>query len=257
MMGTRFICAGAILGAFLIVRGGPRPTWRQVRNASMLGALMLVGGMGCTAIAEQTTSSGATTVMIATMPIFALLWQIPFGHRPRWFELVTVALGTIGVVILGSGADFNGNWHGFSALMVALASWSLGSVLSRKMDLPQGASAFALEMLAGGIVLIVASAVVGEPRPGLPTGAPLAAWFYLVVFGSLVAFSAHMYLTSRVSSTLATSYVYVNPPIALAIGAWLGGEHIVPQTLSGVAVILAALAVLSWGTMLQHRPQPT
>jgi len=125
--------------------------------------------------------------------------------------------------------------------------------LSRHMDLPKGPSAFALEMLIGGVLLLALSAAVGEAPTHMPTGAPLAAWLYLVVFGSLVAFSAYMYLASQVSSVLANSYVYVNPPIALIIGALLGGEHIAPQTLLAVALILGALIALGWGSSRQQR----
>jgi len=249
MMGTRFIAAGLMLYSVMLLRRAPWPTLRQLRNCAVLGALLLVGGMGGTALAEKSISSGATTVMIATMPIFVLLWQIPQRLRPRADELLAIALGTAGVLALSSGAEFSANWHGSLALLIAIMSWSLGSQLSRHMDLPKGPSAFALEMLIGGVLLLALSAAVGEAPTHMPTGAPLAAWLYLVVFGSLVAFSAYMYLASQVSSVLANSYVYVNPPIALIIGALLGGEHIAPQTLLAVALILGALIALGWGIL--------
>ncbi len=253
MMGTRFIAAGLVLCGLMVMRRAPWPTLRQWRNCTLLGALLLLGGMGCTAIAEQSISSGATTVMIATMPIFALLWQIPSGLRPRIEELTAIWLGTVGVLILASGSEFTANWHGTLALAFAICSWSLGTQLSRHMDLPQGATAFALEMLMGGVLLVAASAAIGESPRQMPTGAPLAAWLYLVVFGSLVAFSAYMYLAGQVSTVLASSYVYANPPIALTIGALLGGEHIAWQTLFAVVLIIAALGVLSWGSSRQRR----
>lgn len=253
MMGTRFIAAGGVLYGLMMMCRAPWPSLRQLRNCAILGALLLLGGMGGTALAEQSISSGATTVMIATMPIFALLWQIPLRLRPRIDELLAIVLGTAGVLTLSAGAEFSANWQGSLALLVAIGSWSLGSQLSRYMDLPKGPTAFALEMLMGGFWLLIASAATGE-RPGhFPGGAPLAAWLYLIVFGSLVAFSAYMYLSSQVSSVLASSYVYVNPPIALTIGALLGGEHIAPQTLFAVVLILGALAVLGWGTSRQRR----
>jgi len=253
MMGSRFIAAGAVLYSVMLLRRAARPSLRQLRNCAILGALLLLGGMGGTALAEQSISSGATTVMIATMPIFALLWQIPQRLKPRSDELLAIGLGTAGVLTLASGAEFTANWHGSLALMVAIGSWSLGTQCSRSMDLPAGPTAFALEMLMGGVLLVLVSALVGETPHHWPSGLPLLAWLYLIVFGSLVAFSAYMYLASQVSGVLASSYVYVNPPIALGIGALLGGERIARQTVLAVLLILGALAVLGWGTARQRR----
>ncbi|MGY2490907.1 EamA family transporter [Cupriavidus sp. CP313] len=256
MMGTRFLCAGLLLAAWLAWRGTPMPSWRLLRNCAVPALFLLVGGMGLTAIAEQTISSGATTVMIGSMPIFALIWGACFGNRPKWFEYVAIAIGSLGILVLTAGAEFRISTGGVVALMLAVASWSFGSQLARRLELPQGASAFAAEMLIGGAVLMVLSALRQEPWPASISAQAGWAWVYLVVAGSLVAFSAYMYLVSTVSQTLSASYVYVNPPVALAMGAWLGGEQIAPQTLGAVMLILVALAVLSLGTLHTARAQP-
>ncbi|RWA50129.1 GntR family transcriptional regulator [Cupriavidus sp. UYMSc13B] len=255
MMGTRFLCAGLLLAAWLAWRRTPMPSWRLLRNCAVPALFLLVGGMGLTAIAEQTISSGATTVMIGSMPIFALLWSACFGNRPKWYEYVAIAIGSLGILVLTAGAEFRVSTGGVVALMLAVASWSFGSQLARRLELPQGAAAFAAEMLIGGAVLMVLSALRQEPWPASVSAQAGWAWVYLVVAGSLVAFSAYMYLVSTVSQTLSASYVYVNPPVALAMGAWLGGEQIAPQTLGAVMLILVALAVLSLGTLRMARAQ--
>ncbi|EYS94051.1 GntR family transcriptional regulator [Cupriavidus sp. SK-4] len=255
MMGTRFLCAGLLLAAWLAWRGTPMPSWRLLRNCAVPALFLLVGGMGLTAIAEQTISSGATTVMIGSMPIFALIWSACFGNRPKWYEYVAIAIGSLGILVLTAGAEFRVSTGGVVALMLAVASWSFGSQLARRLELPQGAAAFAAEMLIGGAVLMVLSALRQEPWPASVSAQAGWAWVYLVVAGSLVAFSAYMYLVSTVSQTLSASYVYVNPPVALAMGAWLGGEQIAPQTLGAVMLILVALAVLSLGTLRTARAQ--
>jgi len=256
LMGTRFAIAGTLLFAFLALRGKAQFSWRQLRNCTVLGALLILGGMGGTALGEESISSGATTVMVAALPIFTLLWQIPQGQRPHREELFAIALGTAGVLTLSCGAEFTGNWHGTLALLAAIAAWSFGTQWSRSMDLPQGALAFAIEMLSGGLLLIVFSAAIGE-RP-VHTLSPASIWavLYLVTFGALLAFSAYMYLAAQVSPVLANSYVYVNPPIALVVGALFGGERIAPQTLIAVALIVAALGALGWGTSRQKRLAP-
>ncbi|WP_338876058.1 EamA family transporter [Mycetohabitans endofungorum] len=251
LMASRFAVAGLCLGLFVLVRGRARASWRQVRNGSMLGALMLLGGMGGTAVAEQTISSGATTVMIAAMPIVAIVWQRLFGIRPRGHELAAIAIGTVGVLVLMSGAEFRTSAMGAGALLLAISCWSLGTQLSRSLDLPPPALAVTIEMLVGSMMLAMASALSGESLATVPRGAPLAAWLYLVTMGSLLAFSAYMYLASRTTPVLATSYGYANPPIALLVGAALGGERIAPQTLVAIVLILCALAVLGWGTWRQ------
>jgi drug/metabolite transporter (DMT)-like permease len=231
------------------------PPWQLLRNCAVPALFLLVGGMGLTAIAEQTISSGATTVMIGSMPIFALIWSACFGNRPKWYEYVAIAIGSLGILVLTAGAEFRVSTGGVVALMLAVASWSFGSQLARRLELPQGAAAFAAEMLIGGAVLMVLSALRQEPWPASVSAQAGWAWIYLVVAGSLVAFSAYMYLVSTVSQTLSASYVYVNPPVALAMGAWLGGEQIAPQTLGAVMLILVALAVLSLGTLRTARAQ--
>jgi len=248
-MASRFAVAGGVLYAWLALRGATRPTPRQWRDATVVGALMLGGGMGLVATGQQWISSGATTVLIAVMPVWLALWQGAFGRWPVRRDWLGIALGTAGVAVLASGAEFRASPAGLASIVGATLCWSLGSLLSTRLDVPKGAMGFAAEMLGGCVVLLALSALAGEAWT-MPWDAPpraLAAWTYLVVAGSLVAFSAYMFLMATVRPALAASYTYVNPAVALLVGAWLGGESVAPQTLLALPVILAAVAILMGG----------
>ena len=247
MMGSRFLAAALLLAPVVILRQRERPSGRQVRNCALIGAFMLVGGMGMTAVAEQTISSGATTVMIASMPLFSTLWTLLAGGRLRAYEIGAIALGTIGITVLFRGAEFQASTVGVLALTAAIASWSFGSQLSKRIDMPKGMMAFVLEMAFGGVALVLLSLLTGESWPRHVGMQSALAWGYLAVFGSAVALTAYMALVERVSTVMATSYVYVNPPIALLMGAWLADEQVAPQTLGATAIILAAVVVLTAG----------
>ena len=245
-MATRFAVAGGLLFGWLALRGAALPSARQWRDCGVVGALMLGGGMGFVATGQQWISSGATTVLIAVMPVWLALWQGAFGKWPRRREWLGVALGTAGILVLAGGSEFRASPLGLASIIGATLCWSLGSVLSTRLDIPKGAMGFAAEMLTGSVALLAFSTLAGEPWTA-PWGAPpmaFGAWLYLVVFGSLVAFSAYMYLMAHVPPTLAASYTYVNPAVALGVGAWLGGETVAPQTLLALPVIIAAVVLL-------------
>lgn len=185
--------------------------------------------------------------MIASMPVFATLWTLLAGGRLRGYEVGAIVLGSLGVAVLIHGAEFQASTVGVLALTTAIASWSFGSQLSKRIDMPRGMTAFVLEMAFGGVALMLLSLIVGEAWPthlGLQSA---LAWGYLVVFGSAIAFTAYMALVERVSTVMATSYVYVNPPIALLMGAWLADEVVAPQTVGATGIILAAVVVLTLG----------
>lgn len=248
MMGTRFVVAGGLLLAWTAWRGAPMPSAREWRNAVVVGSLMLVCGMGGTAIAEQSIGSGLAVAFIAVTPILMVVLTMAYGIYPRGAELVGVLLGLTGVLMLTQGAGFRGSAAGLGAMLVACSGWSLGSVLSqRQLRLAPGAVGFASEMLCGGAVLLVLSFARGEPWPShAPLGAWLA-WGYLTTFGSLVAFNAYMYLLGNASASLAASYTYVNPVIAMLLGVAIGGEAIAPWEWLSASVTLAGVVILFVG----------
>jgi drug/metabolite transporter (DMT)-like permease len=247
-MGSRFLVAGILLFAWLWLRGRPLPTRIQWRNAAIIGALLIVTGMGFTAYSEQTVASGLIVAYIAIIPIIVTAMSLPFGLKPTRLELVGMLVGVAGVLMLVSGDAFTAAPEGLAAITIACLSWSLGSVLSqRRFALAPGAMGFASEMICGSVMLLLISAAIGE-QPEWPPQ-PLAAWswVYLIVFGSLLAFNAYMVLLSRVSAALASSYTFVNPVIALALGIWLGGEIVTGFEWAAAGVITAGVVLLVLG----------
>jgi drug/metabolite transporter (DMT)-like permease len=254
MVGTRFIVAGLVLLGWQVLRGKPMPSAKQWRGAAVVGFLLLVVGNGGVAVAEHSVSSGATVALISTMPLATVLWTGAFGKWPGRAEWIAIALGGVGAAIMLLGRDLQGSLPGTLLILFATASWSLGTVLSRRLDIPHGPTGFGAEMFAAGVIGLAVSAALGEHWT-IPQAAPVWwAWGYLVVFGSLIAFSAYRYVVERVSPSLASTYAYVNPPVALIVGWWLGHETFSANVLVGLPVVLGAVALHAW---IQTRaPQP-
>jgi drug/metabolite transporter (DMT)-like permease len=246
LVGTRFLVAGGLLVAWQALRGRPMPTARQWRGAALLGFLLLVVGNGGVAVAERWVSSGATVALISVMPLATALWSGAFGRWPRRMEWGAIALGGLGAVVMLLGRDLQGSVVGTLVILLGTTCWSLGTVLSRRVDLPHGPTGFGAEMLTAGVLALTLSALLGEHWT-LPSSPRVWwAWAYLVVFGSLIAFSAYRFVVERVSPTLAATYAYVNPPVALAVGWWLGNESFSSNTLLGLPIVLSAVALHAW-----------
>lgn len=245
MMGSRFVVAGALLLVYSVARRNPLPTAIQWRNAAIVGALMLGLGMGGTAYAELSVNSGLVVAFIAVTPLLVVITSLPFGVRPGRGEVVGILVGLAGVLMLTQGIGFRGSRTGLAAMVIACCGWTLGSVLSqRSLRLAPGASGFSSQMLCGGAVLLLVAIATGEhPTLSVPLGA-WAAWAYLVVFGSLIAFNAYMLLLGRASGGLATSYTYVNPIIAMLLGVSLGGEHVTSWEWLSATVILVGVVIM-------------
>lgn len=247
-MGTRFLTAAGILLLWIRLRGYPMPTWTQWRNAVIVGALMLGGGMGCTAYAEQTVASGLVVAFIAVTPATIALMNLFFGIRPSRLEVAGMIVGLVGVLFLVRGTGFSAAPTGLIAVATGNVCWTLGSVLSqRKFTLADGAVGFASEMLCGGVVLLLLSLSTGEQFHWPVESRALWAWVYLVVFGSLIAFSAYMVLLARTRPAVAASYSFVNPIIGLLLGVTLGSESVTSSEWEAVAVILCGVVLLMFG----------
>jgi drug/metabolite transporter (DMT)-like permease len=253
LVGTRFIVAGLLLLGWQAVRGGRMPTAKQWGGAAVVGFLLLVVGNGGVAVAEHWVSSGATVALISIMPLATALWSGAFGDWPRRAEWIAVAIGGAGAAVMLLGRDLQGSVAGTLLILFGTTSWSLGTVLSRRLDIPHGPTGFGAEMLTAGLMGLGVSAALGEQwtMPHVPR--VWWAWGYLVVFGSLIAFSAYRFVVERVSPTLAATYAYVNPPVALAIGWWLGNETFSANVLVGLPVVLGAVALHAW---IQSRDLP-
>jgi drug/metabolite transporter (DMT)-like permease len=249
-MGTRFLLAGIVLMAWMRWRGAAWPDRRQWRNALVVGTLMLGGGMGGTAFAEVSVGSGLVVAFIAVVPLLIAALNLFWGVRPQRIEVAGIALGLAGVLMLTQGAGFQASPTGLAAIAIACMAWSLGSVLSqRALPLAPGATGFASEMLCGGAVLMILSALHGETIAWPPRPLAVAAWLYLVVFGSLIAFNAYMLLLAQAPAGLASSYTFVNPVIAMLLGVAFAGERVTGFEWAAVSVVLAGVLLL-----LRRRP---
>ncbi len=241
--GIRYAIAGALLYGIARLSGVRAPTRAEWRAATLIGALLCVCGNGFVALAERQVSSGLAAVTCAAMPIVACLIEVLFGLRPRLREWVGVLLGFSGVIALGVG-DLGAKPAATILLCGASVGWALGSVLSRRWPRAPGVMAAATQLFCGGLANTVLALALGERIPPvLPTKAVLAL-LYLVVFGSIVAFSAYNYLLVHTSTAVATSYAYLTPVLALAIGATLGGEHVSKNAIFSTVLVIAGVAIV-------------
>ncbi len=255
--GIRFVVAGGLMFALLRWRGVPAPTRAQWRNAAVLGALMLLLGNGMVNLAETTVSSGLAAVTVASAPLWMAVFAGLRGERPTRGEALGLGIGFAGVVWLSAGDSLTGAPLGLVALLLAAVSWSFGSIWSRGRDLPPPLMSAAAQMLCGGVLMLGTGLVLGERMHGLPTLHAIGAFWYLVVMGSLVGFSAYVWLLRHVRPALAGSYAYVNPAIAVVLGAWLARERFGARELVAMAVILAGVVILTFARSAQApRPAP-
>lgn len=244
MGGVRFVIAGTILLTALRFAGHAWPSSRQWYNVAIVGTLLLAGGNGLVCYAEQTVSSGLAAVAVACMPLFAAVFAGLFGQWPSRRDALGLAVGFIGVILLNLGAEMRASPTGALALLAAPAAWAFGSVWSRGRDMPAPWMNTAAQMLVGGLMLCLISVLRGEAPPHAPSAQALGALAYLIVFGSFLGFGAYVYLLHHVRPALATSYAYVNPPIAVLFGVLFAGETTHAQDLLAMAVIIIGVAII-------------
>ncbi|HEV2541112.1 MAG TPA: drug/metabolite exporter YedA [Frateuria sp.] len=245
LAGVRFLGAGLAMYAFLRLRGVTPPTRRQWRNAAVTGVLLLLGGNGLVCFAEETVSSGIAAVAVASMPLFAAVFSGMYGQWPNRREAIGLLVGFVGVVVLNLGSGLSGSRLGALALIMAAMCWAFGSAWSKRQDMPAGPMNTAAQMLCASVALLLVGFGTGEHLPAHPTLRATAAVVYLAIFGSIVAFSAYLYVLKHARPALATSYAYVNPPVAVLFGVWLAGEHVGTFDLAGMAIILLGVGVIT------------
>jgi drug/metabolite transporter (DMT)-like permease len=251
----RFLTAGIILYGWMIARGEPSPNLRQWLSASLLGLLIFVLDYGLLFWAEQKVPSGLAAVMLATIPAFTAFSEILLLRTQKLTIRLAVALliGIGGVVVLTSRSLGLGgtpiNTLGAAALIFAAMSWSIATVLSRKLTLPPSkVMSSASQMLAGGIMLTVAAGLSGDLRGFHPSAISGAAWFslvYLIVAGSIIGFTAYVWLIHHESPTRVGTYAYVNPVVAVVLGYFLGGEALGQRTILGTLFVLVSVIVIT------------
>ncbi len=247
LAGVRQLTAGIILYLFLRLRKHAPPTRKQWLAAIVVGGLLLVGGNGGVVFAEQWVSSGLAALALGAIPLWAALFSGLFGRWPTRVEWFGLGLGFLGVVLLNFENGLHANPLGAIVLLLAPMSWALGSILSQHLPSPKGLMASASQMLAGGVMLFIVGFGVGEHMTSIPGLRPLAAMAYLIIGGSLIAFSAYGYLLRHVRPALATSYAYVNPLVAVGLGVALAGEQITMVGLIAMLTILSGVGLVTLG----------
>ena len=253
MAGTRFLAAGILLW-LLTPRLGGRPTARDWLWGSVLGGLMLLAGNGFLSIAETRMPTGIAALLVASVPLWMAVLEAATGVRPTWKVGLGLALGFAGVGLLAGASEgwIGGTEPAFVVLiLVGSMAWAAGSLASRSapMQLPM-LRAVAVQMACGGVLLLLFSALAGEWGrfdPGAVTAQAALAWLYLVLFGSVLAFSAYSWLLRNVAPSIVTTYAFVNPLVAVAIGAAVLDEPMTWRTLAATLLIVGAVALITLG----------
>src|SRR5882724_5508653 len=251
----RFFTAGLVMYAWLRLKGTPVPTRREWVAASALGALIFVVDYGCLFWAEQRVPSGIAAVVLATIPVFITLMEIIFLRTQRLTMRLSLALliGLLGVAVLMNHALSLGevpiNRGGAIALLVASFSWSIATICTRRLPLPVSKPmSAAAQMLTGGALLFVLAAMTGEWSGFQPQAVSGHAWFalvYLIIAGSIVGYTAYVWLLHYESPTKVGTYAYVNPVVAVALGYFVGGESVGLRTLLGTLLVLVSVITIT------------
>ena len=243
--GSRFIVAGLLLYTLLRLRGVAAPTRAQWRNVAIMGFCLLFLGNGMVVLAQRQVSSGLAAVAVASVPLWMALFTALRGGRIGGGEWLGIVLGLAGIIWLNAGSQLTAAPLALGLLLLAPLGWSFGSVWSRGRDLPSPFMTAAGQMVCGGVLLAAIGLLSGERWTALPPPQGLLAVGYLCLFGSVVAFSAYVWLLHNVRPVLASSYAYVNPLIAVGLGTWLAGERFTATEVGAMALILAGVAVIS------------
>lgn len=268
MGGVRYGLAGLILYAWLRAKGAPRPNPGHWRSATVAGALMLLGGNGLVNFAQQSVPSGLTALVVGTVPIWfvTIAWLGPDREKPNLWEIGSIILGVSGVGLLMSGsledmgiggADSHDVLVGIGALVIATITWSAGSVYSRSAPLAKPTLlSTAMMMIGGGALLVIAGMFLGElgrfDAAAVSTRS-LIALAYLIVFGSIIAFSCFVWLFQVVRPALAGTYAYVNPIVAVFLGWALADEAITREMAVGAVLIIGAVVLVERGRARARR----
>lgn len=241
----RMLIAGGLMFIVLRLRGVAAPTRKQWRAIFVLAILLTVLSNALVNLAEETVSTGLVAIGVAAMPLWAGLFSAMRGEHPSAREWFGIAIGFAGVLWLNIGTEMNAGWAGLLAVLIAPISWAWGSIWSRKQDLPAPFMSAASQMLVGSVFACIVGLALGERITEMPAFIPTLAMLYLVVAGSIFGFTAYIWLLHHVRPALATSYAYVNPVIAVAIGALLLGEKFNSSAIGAMLLILFGVVLMT------------
>ncbi|HEV2606531.1 MAG TPA: drug/metabolite exporter YedA [Xanthomonadaceae bacterium] len=246
LMGSvRMSIAGALMYVVLRARGESAPTRAQWKTLAVLSIWMVLLSNGLVTYAEDYVSSGLAAIAVASMPLWAALFGVLRGRHPSRGEWIGLAIGFVGILWLNYGSALSATPQGMIALIVAPIAWAWGSVWSRDQKLPAPFMSAAGQMLCGSVWMLSTGLLGGERMHALPSTTAVLAVAYLVVFGSIIGFTAYIWLLHHVRPALATSYAYINPPIAVLLGALLMHETFGMHEIGAMAVILVGVAIIT------------
>jgi drug/metabolite transporter (DMT)-like permease len=255
--GLRFIIAGPLLYAWARRNGVSRPTGIQWRAAAIVGGLLLLGGNGFVTWGEQRVPSGLAALLVATVPLWMVLfdWLFLHGERPAGKVFLGLVLGLIGIVLLIGPTDLLGEHRvdliGVAMTLLAALSWAVGSLYARRAPLPDvPLLGTGMEMIAGGVLLLLASGAKGEWAQIDFASVSQRSWLalgYLTLMGSIIAFTAYTWLLRVSTPARVATYAYVNPVVAVVLGWAIGGEVLTGQMLLAAAIIILAVVVITAG----------
>jgi drug/metabolite transporter (DMT)-like permease len=250
---VRFLVAAAVLGAFLRLRRGAgalRVSRRQLGAATLIGVLLLLGGNGLVVLGEETVPSGLAALLVAAVPLWVVVLRRAFGDRPGWATVLGILIGFAGLLVLiVPGSSTSGaSAGGVLIILVATTSWASGSFFSGRLEMPADPFVATFwEMLAGGLACLLGGLVLGEAGQvdlGSFSGESWIALLYLIAFGSLAAFTAYVWLLHHAPISLVATYAYVNPVVAVILGALILGEAVTLPILVGGAIVVAGVGVV-------------
>jgi drug/metabolite transporter (DMT)-like permease len=255
MGGVRFVISGAMLYLWARSRGAPRPTRLHWRNAIIAGGFLLLGGNGAVVWAEQFVPSGLTALLVSILPFWLVIieWVRPPRKRPSGAVLVGLILGFAGIVVLVGPSSVGGHGDvrpiGALVLILGSLSWAIGSFWSRDAQLPEsGLLTTGMEMLGGGVLLLIVGAVTGEIAHTdihRISKASAVGLLYLITFGSLLGFTSYIWLLDKVSPARLGTYAYVNPIVAVLLGWAIAGERLSIRTGIAAAIVICAVALIT------------
>jgi drug/metabolite transporter (DMT)-like permease len=255
MGGIRFVISGLLLYLWARSRGAPRPTRLHWRNAVIAGGFLLLGGNGAVVWAEQFVPSGLTALLVSILPFWLVIieWVRPPRRRPSGAVLAGLVLGFIGIIVLVGPSDLGGHGDvsslGALVLILGSLSWAIGSFWSRDAQLPEsGLLTTGMEMLGGGVLLLIVGALTGEISQfdiHRISSASAAGLIYLITFGSLIGFTSYIWLLDKVSPARLGTYAYVNPIVAVLLGWAIAGERLSVRTGVAAAIVICAVAIIT------------
>jgi drug/metabolite transporter (DMT)-like permease len=243
MIGFRFVFAGGLMYVLALCTGGKNPPFKQWAGGFAVGILLFLGANVLLGYAEQTVSSGLSAVSVSSGALWICLFSGMFGKWPNKTEWAGIVIGLIGIVVLNLGYEIKANINGMLMLIASSMIWGLGTVLSKKLPLPSGFMGSAVEMLGGGICTLIMAAATGQNFNVHPSPASLTAFIYLIVVGSMIGFSAFMYVFHNARPALASSYAYVTPIGAIALGIIALHEKI--NRVEVIALVFVVVGVLT------------